>query len=230
MTSCRGETDVARVPDESRRHARVDRFLHGTDPLGPWPSRSNPLPRADGVSGSHNPYVKAARGQFDVVQTLVRLSAEKIGEELYAFKPTPEVRSLGEALGQIAGASTFLCSVAAGTQNVADVLKHPGAFQVDDTKASKAEGIAALKKSRESCESVFDSLTDAEANGLDIGDLARVGTLRQSRHLHAAEGNRSSLDRTQVSVMLDALPDDPGLAIKGIGAPGISRRRCGTCT
>jgi hypothetical protein len=39
------------------------------------------------------------------------LSAEKIGAELYAFKPTPEVRSLGDVLGHIAGASTFLCSV-----------------------------------------------------------------------------------------------------------------------
>jgi uncharacterized damage-inducible protein DinB len=110
-----------------------------------------------------NPYVKAARGQFAVVQTLVMLSAEKVGEELYAFKPTPDVRTLGEVLGHIAGASTFLCSVAAGTQNVADVLKNPAALQAEEKKASKADVIAALKKSRAYCESVFDSLADARA-------------------------------------------------------------------
>jgi hypothetical protein len=49
----------------------------------------------------------------------------------------------------------------AGKQNVADVLKNPAAFQVDERKASKADVIAALKKSRAYCESVFDSLTDA---------------------------------------------------------------------
>src|SRR6185295_20343360 len=59
-------------------------------------------------------YTKAAKAQFDMIKVNLAKTATKVPEEQYAFKPTPEVRSLGELIGHVADANFLICSVAAG--------------------------------------------------------------------------------------------------------------------
>jgi uncharacterized damage-inducible protein DinB len=106
-------------------------------------------------------YTKGARDQFDYIQGLVMKSAEKVGEELYSFKPTPEVRSLAGVIGHIADGNNLLCGLAAGKLDIAAVMKDLPAVQVHEKKTSRADLAAALKESSSFCQSVFDSLTDA---------------------------------------------------------------------
>src|SRR5262252_4152190 len=47
-------------------------------------------------------YTKAARSQFDLIKVNLSKTAVKVSEDLYSFKPTPEVRSLGEIIGHVA--------------------------------------------------------------------------------------------------------------------------------
>lgn len=108
-----------------------------------------------------NPYSKGARAQFDHIQTLIMRSAEKIGDDLYSFKPTPEVRSVAGVLGHIADGNNLLCGVAAGKADIDTVMKDIPAVQVNEKKTGKAEIVAALKESRANCEAVYDALTDA---------------------------------------------------------------------
>jgi uncharacterized damage-inducible protein DinB len=110
---------------------------------------------------SADPYTKGARRAYENIQNLVMRSAEKIGDDLYAFKPTPEVRSMAGVIGHIADANNLLCSVAAGKRTVAEIMKDLPAVQVHEKKTSKAELIAALKESRAYCGTVFDAMTDA---------------------------------------------------------------------
>jgi uncharacterized damage-inducible protein DinB len=110
---------------------------------------------------AENPYTDAARTQYAYIQDLVMRSAEKAGDEVYGFKPTPEVRSFAGVLGHIADANMLLCRIASGRTDVDAVLKDLPAVQVHEKKTTKSELVAALKESRAFCEAELAKLTDA---------------------------------------------------------------------
>ena len=118
-------------------------------------------------------------------------SAEKVGEELYSFKPTPDVRSFAGVLGHIADANVMLCRVGAGETTIADVMKNIAAIQVHEKKSGKAELIAALKDARALCEKHFATVTDASGRepvawfgGMQ---MPKLQVLQQATS-HASEG------------------------------------------
>jgi uncharacterized damage-inducible protein DinB len=100
-----------------------------------------------------NPLLTEAKQAYaDVKNDLLR-SAEKMPEENYSFKPAPRVRTFGQILGHLAEEQYFYCgAVKGGEQKAVDVEK---------TKTSKADLIAALKTSFAYCDAVYDGLTDA---------------------------------------------------------------------
>ena len=85
-------------------------------------------------------------------ETLVK-TAEKMPEENYAFKPTPEVRSFGQLVGHVADANFMFASLSAGEK--------PTPRDIEKTKTSKADLVAALKESLAACDKVF-TMSDAE--------------------------------------------------------------------
>jgi uncharacterized damage-inducible protein DinB len=102
--------------------------------------------------------------QYKDIQALILKSAEKVGEDVYSFKPTPEVRSLGGVIGHVADGNVLLCRVASGEAVDFDkIVKDLSSVQVHEKKTSKADLIAALNESRAFCESVFEKLTDTTA-------------------------------------------------------------------
>ncbi|HVI08520.1 MAG TPA: DinB family protein, partial [Candidatus Binatia bacterium] len=80
-------------------------------------------------------------------------SAEKMPEENYSFKPVDTVRSYGQIIGHLADAQYLFCSLASGDKN-------PD-LNIEKTKTSKADLIAALKAGFAYCDKVYDSMTDA---------------------------------------------------------------------
>lgn len=117
-------------------------------------------------TASDKVYTEAARTQFGYIQDLLVKAAEKAGEDVYSFKPTPEVRSFAGVLGHAADGNVLLCKVASGQTDIASVLKDLPSFQAREKKTAKADVIAALKESRAVCESVFAQLTDANGKQL----------------------------------------------------------------
>lgn len=101
------------------------------------------------------PHVAILKAQAEAIRSLVVRTAEKVPEELYAFKPTPEVRSLGALLGHIADGNNLLCGMAAGGKAAPD--------QSNEKKTTRADLVAALKASYEACDKVFAATTDANA-------------------------------------------------------------------
>lgn len=89
---------------------------------------------------------------YDIVKGHITNAAEQTAEEHFAFKPTPEVRSLGQLFGHIANANYMICSIAAGetspaTGNAeqlsskADIQKAlAGSFAYCDSAWTKIEG------------------------------------------------------------------------------------------
>ena len=83
-------------------------------------------------------------------------AAEKMPEENYSFKPTPEVRSFGQLVGHVADANYMFCSVALGEPNPAK--------NIEKTKTSKADLVAAMKDAVAYCNKAFDGMTDAKGS------------------------------------------------------------------
>ena len=101
---------------------------------------------------SANPLTANAKVQFGALTGFVIRSAEKVPEDLYPFRPTPEVRSMAQLFGHVADALFSMCSTAGGTK--------PPRAGIEKTVTAKPELIAALKEGVSYCNTVFDSMTD----------------------------------------------------------------------
>jgi len=91
-------------------------------------------------------YTKAAKAQFDMVKEYLSKSAAKVPDDVYAFRPTPEVRTFGQLIGHVADANFGICALAAGTK--------PPQGGFEKGKTSKADLTKALDESLAYCDSV----------------------------------------------------------------------------
>lgn len=103
-----------------------------------------------------NPLSTSAKFVYTIVKGNLTKAADKMPEENYSFKPTPEVRSFGQLVGHVADANYSFCSAAGGEKN-------PG-LNIEKTKTAKADLVAALKESFDYCDKVYNGLTDAAAS------------------------------------------------------------------
>jgi len=102
-----------------------------------------------------NPISAGQKGLYAMVKNNLIKSAEKMPEENYSFKPTPEVRSFGQIIGHVADAQYMFCSAVLGEKNPA-----PG---IEKSKTSKADLVQALKDAVAYCDKAYDGMTDAQA-------------------------------------------------------------------
>ena len=132
-----------------------------------------------------NPITASEKGFYSFVSGAVVGAAQKMPEENYSFKPTPEVRTFGQLVGHVADASYMFCSQAIGeTIPPKDIEK---------TKTAKADLVAALKDGVAYCNKAFDSMTDAKGSQmvkLFTFNLARLSVFSiNSAHTDEHYGN-----------------------------------------
>lgn len=101
-----------------------------------------------------SPFVSGQKALYEMVSGAVVRAAEKMPEENYSFKPTPEVRSFGELVGHAADSQMMFCAAANGSKSTG---------RSEGAKTSKADLVEALKQSVAFCEKVYSGMTDAEA-------------------------------------------------------------------
>jgi uncharacterized damage-inducible protein DinB len=103
-----------------------------------------------------NPITASERGLYAILSGSVVKAAEKMPEENYSFKPTPDVRSFGQLVGHEADANYNFCALAIGEPNPAK--------DIEKTKTSKADLVAALKDAVAYCGKAFEGMTDAKGS------------------------------------------------------------------
>lgn len=124
-----------------------------------------PLIQAQNLSG----VITEVKQSYETVKNNLLKTAEKVPDEDYSFKPTPEVRSFGEVMGHVVAAQGHTCAAILGEQGGS----HPKA-------STKAEIVSALKDSFAECDKVYGSLTDANATetvNTGRGQRTRLGAL-----------------------------------------------------
>jgi uncharacterized damage-inducible protein DinB len=102
-----------------------------------------------------NPLSTWNKMAYGRVKDILLRSAEKMPEENFGFKPVDTVRSYGQIIGHVADAQYLFCSLALGDKNPALDIEH--------TKTSKADLIAALHTAFAYCDKAYDGMTDASA-------------------------------------------------------------------
>jgi uncharacterized damage-inducible protein DinB len=108
------------------------------------------------AKASANPGVGASRAVWEMMSGYLQQSAEQMPEAEYAFKPTPDVRSFGQLIGHVAGAQYMICAAALGEAGKAE-------DDIEKSKTSKADLVAALKASSDYCRRAY-SQPDATAS------------------------------------------------------------------
>src|SRR5215469_7016033 len=103
-----------------------------------------------------NPITASERGLYSFMSNAVIRAAEKMPEDNYTFKPTPDVRSFGQLVGHEADANYMFCSMAAGEANPTK--------GIEKTKTSKADLVAAIKDAVAYCNKTYDGMTDAQGS------------------------------------------------------------------
>ena len=104
-----------------------------------------------------NPFVDAAKAQLAAIKTNVIRTAEKVPEDLYEFKPTPEVRSMGQLLAHIADGNFGICGAGSSMKPTMSGVE----------KSTGGKGKAAIQKalaaSFEFCESAWNSMDNTRS-------------------------------------------------------------------
>ena len=103
-----------------------------------------------------DPAVASIKGTFDLVKGNILKAAAQVPDDLYAFKPTPDVRSMGALFAHIADANFMICAAASGDK--------PTMSGIEKEKTAKTDVVAALEASFTFCESAFTGMTGARAN------------------------------------------------------------------
>lgn len=117
---------------------------------------------------------------WGVTKGNVLKSAEKMPEEHYAFKPSPDVRSFGQVIGHVADAMAMFCSASVGEK------KQLGA---EKGKTSKADLVAAMNEAISYCDGVYNKMDDKSgAEGMKFfgRDMTKLGVL-QFNNIHVYE-------------------------------------------
>ncbi|MGH9575703.1 MAG: DinB family protein [Candidatus Acidiferrales bacterium] len=100
--------------------------------------------------------------QYNSVKGNLEKAADAMPEDGYSFKPMPAERDFGGWVGHVAQAQLGSCSRIAGQTPDADTMKMLQGV-ASGTAASKADLVAALKKSFDVCDAAYNGLTDANA-------------------------------------------------------------------
>ena len=104
------------------------------------PSRAH----AQAGSTTASPAVNTTRMLWDQLTGYITAAAAELPESTYSYRPTAEVRSFGELIGHVAGAQYLICAAALGEPERQE-------DEIERSRASKAELLAALKASTEYC-------------------------------------------------------------------------------
>ena len=124
-----------------------------------------------GAFAQDNPFSGGTKMLFGMVKGNLIKAAEKMPEENYSFKPTPEMRSYGALIGHIIDAQYSFCSAVKGEKKGVNAEK---------SITAKADLVKAMNDSVSYCDAVYNEMTDAAAAGklkLFGRDWTKLGVL-----------------------------------------------------
>jgi len=100
--------------------------------------------QAQTANAAANPAVNTTRMLWEQLTAYITTAAAELPESTYSYRPTAEVRSFGQLVGHVAGAQYLICGAAMGEPPREE-------DEIERSRTSKTELLAALKASTEYC-------------------------------------------------------------------------------
>ena len=116
------------------------------------------LGAAGALQAQTNPLIAENKAAYNNVKNNLLKAAEKMPEDAYSFKPTPEMQTFGQRMAHIAN-QIGTCSAMTGERKQSDA----------NSKTAKADLVAALKASFDACDAAWDSMNDKTAMEMIAG-------------------------------------------------------------
>jgi len=116
--------------------------------------------------------IGTSQGIYALAKGNILRSANKIPEDLWSFKPTPDVRTVGQLFAHIADGQYEFCGAA-----IEGKMLNKG---IETSAKTKTEILAALKDAFAYCDAGYGQLTDASAVELVSAfgqKLTRIGLM-----------------------------------------------------
>src|SRR5262249_50095240 len=95
----------------------------------------------------------AIKGAYEGIKRNMNGAAEKMPDDQYNFKASPDIRTFGALIAHVADAQARTCAAVSGAT----------APESAGSKTAKADLVAALKASFDICDGVVNSLSDEDA-------------------------------------------------------------------
>lgn len=99
--------------------------------------------------------VAALRAMWESQTRFLLRAAEQMPDSDYAFRPVATVRTFGQLIGHVAGAQNLMCAAALGQPSKSE-------DDIEKSMTTKAQLVAALRASNESCRAAY-AQSDAAA-------------------------------------------------------------------
>lgn len=137
------------------------------------------------LAAAQTPMQASLKAAYDSLKANLAKTAEKVPEDMYAFKPVPEVRSFGQLIGHIADGQFGMCATAAGEK--------PAQSGIEKSATTKAALMKALNDSIAYCDKVIAGMDDTkgmEVTKFFLGQTTRHGILAfNTAHSYEHYGN-----------------------------------------
>jgi hypothetical protein len=117
-----------------------------------------------------DPLSTETKQAYTAIKGNLMKAAEKMSDEDYNFKASPDIRTFGVLIGHVADAQMGTCSIINGAPRRGTA----------SSKTAKKDLVAALEDSFAECDKAYDSLTDANATEMlkfRNGERSRLGIL-----------------------------------------------------
>jgi uncharacterized damage-inducible protein DinB len=132
-----------------------------------------------------SPMQASIKAVFDMLKVNLSKTAEKVPEDVWSFKPTPEVRSFAQLIGHVADSHYSICGAAGGEK--------PPQSGIEKSVTGKAALTKALNDSIAFCDKVIAGMDDKK--GMEVtkfftGPSTRLGVLSfNTAHSYEHYGN-----------------------------------------
>ncbi len=118
---------------------------------------------AGSSQASDNPLSTDLKSDYHTIRDYFIRAAEKMPDADYAFKPSPDVRTLAQQIAHVADDQYNLCAPALGEKRQAAYTA------IEKSLSTKADLMPALKEAFAYCDRAYDALTDASGAQPSLG-------------------------------------------------------------
>jgi uncharacterized damage-inducible protein DinB len=113
------------------------------------------------------PLTVDVKRDYAVIRDYFIRAAEKMPEENYGFKPSPDVRTFAQQVAHVADDQYNLCGLAKGETRKAAYT------DIEDRLSRKADLVPALEAAFAYCDGAYDALTDSSGAEPAMGNKRR---------------------------------------------------------